>query len=271
MNSESLQIQGLTIPKNQNAMKTLFTDYQWDQAILQIGFGAFAVSAAILLWYVLRTAMLRGSTAKYAYVAAYELSYFKVIAFVFSVGVGLVLFAVLARQFLGQPQVLLYFVGMVSVGLAFVIGYALEQYFKVYYPFVLEKKLKKIRFHPRKAPNGKPMKLLREHEEDVHLTEEMIAHEEAFTFDYDVWLEEESGFKVIEKYDGHLYAKVCPRCEFRTMQDVHEEVLVEPTYSKNGLLRKDYRCTYCGHEESQEVSIASQQEEEELVHDAVMA
>ena len=60
------------------------------------------------------------------------------------------------------------------------------------------------------------MKLLNELEEDTYLTTEMIEHENNFTFDYDVWLDEDTGYKFIEKFDVHLHVLICPECNFRT-------------------------------------------------------
>jgi len=252
-------------------MKNILQTDQWQDILLQIGLAGLALCAVLLLWYAMMAAIQVGSTARYAYVAKREQSYFKVAAFVFALSVGFVFFGLLAKRLDGGEQILFYFVGLVSFSLAFLVGYALEQYFKVYYPFFLEKKLRNIRFHPRLAPNGKQMKLLREHEEDVHMTQQMIADEESFTYDYDVWIEEESGYKRIERYDGHLHAIVCPRCEFRTLKDYKEVVMMPASATENGRLRKYYRCSYCGHEEMKDVDIASQLEEEELVHEAEFA
>ena len=239
--------------------------------ILKIGLAGLALCAGLLLYYAIAATLKKGSTAKYAYVAKYELGYFKAASVFLAISAGLILFSFLGNHFIGRGGYLLFFTALVSTSIAFMIGYALEQYFKVYYPFFLEKKLRNIRFHPRKSPEGRPLKLLREHEEDVHMTKEMIADEEAFTFDYDVWLDEETGYKKIEKYEGHLHAIVCPRCEFRTLKDYKEVVMVDPTDKQNGRLRKYFRCSYCSHEEIKDVDIASKAEEEEMVHDAELA
>lgn len=252
-------------------MENLLNSATWQDTVFKVGLAFLALGALILLWYALTSKLKSGSTAKYAYVAKYELKYFEYASLFFAFAIGLVMFGSLAKQFIGHEQYLVYFVGLVSFALAFAIGYGVEQYFRVYYPFFLEKKLKNIRFHPRKSPDGKPMKLLREHEEDAHMTKQMIEEEEAFTWDYDVWLEEESGFKVIERYEGHLSNLVCPRCEFRTLKDYKEEVLEKPGTQTNGRLRKHYRCSYCGHEEMKDVDIASDAEEIEMVHDADFA
>jgi hypothetical protein len=250
-------------------MNDLITNDLWEGVLIKIGLGMWAVCAIILLWYAFRATTKKGSTDKYDYVAKHELKYFKIVAFLFAVGAGFFMFGMMSFQFIGKHVILLYFVGMVSIAIAFLIGYVLEQYFKVYYPFFLEKKLGNIRFHPRNAPNGQPMKLLREHEEDAHMTQNMIDQEELFTFDYDVWLEEESNHKVIERYEGHLSALVCPRCEFRTMKDYKEQVLVEAQPKKNGRLRIYYRCSYCTHEEIKDIDIASEAEDKEMLKGAV--
>jgi len=121
---------------------------------------------------------------------------------------------------------------------------------RIYYPAVVEKKLNKWRYLPRKSPkSGKPMKLLSEEEEDVHLTEGMQAEEEVFSIDYDVWIDEETGYTKIEKYDGHLHAEKCTNCGFQTLKVVREEIITSPTVQTKGELMKYYECTYCGHKD----------------------
>ncbi|MEQ8712002.1 MAG: hypothetical protein RIC80_03240 [Cyclobacteriaceae bacterium] len=120
---------------------------------------------------------------------------------------------------------------------------------KIYYPFYLAKHLKRIRFKPMKSSSGNQMKLLNEDEEDLHLTQEQIEHEEIFAFDYDVWVDEETGEKVVEKYDIHHTNQVCDKCRFRTLRELKEEVEKMPTQTEGGELTKYYKCDYCGHQE----------------------
>ncbi len=156
------------------------------------------------------------------------------------------------------------FIAFVAVGITVMIGYSFTQYFEIYYPFIMEKKLTRIRFTPRKSPKtGKPMRLLTELEEDAHLTQEMIDNEDAFTHEYDVWLDEETGYKLIEEYDGHLHAQICPDCNFRTMKDYKEDVVKSPGVSERGLVSKHFKCSNCGHEENRDIPIASLDEEKE--------
>jgi hypothetical protein len=62
-----------------------------------------------------------------------------------------------------------------------------------YYPTRLDKKLKKWRYMPRTNPkNGNKMRVLSEEEEDVHMDPGMIAEENVFSIDYDVWIDEKN-------------------------------------------------------------------------------
>jgi len=126
-------------------------------------------------------------------------------------------------------------------------GYIAHLVLKFYYPSKLEKKLKKLRYTPRVNPeNGTKMKLLSEEEEDAYLDEGMQAEENVFSIDYDVWIDESTGYTKIEKYKGHLSALQCDRCGFHTLKLSKEEILQEATEEEDGELLKEYTCTYCG-------------------------
>jgi hypothetical protein len=76
----------------------------------------------------------------------------------------------------------------VTVMLGLIFGVIISNLLKFYYPFYIEKRLRRLRYMPRKSPKtGKPMKLLSEEEEDVYLDEGMQAEENVFSVDYDVW------------------------------------------------------------------------------------
>ena len=119
--------------------------------------------------------------------------------------------------------------------------------FKYYYPGPLEKKLKKLRYTPRINPGtGNEMKLLSEDEEDTYLDEGMQAEEDAFSVDYDVWIDPETQETKIEKYQGHLSAFECDRCGFQTLKLVKEDILKPATDHEDGEIQKEYECSYCG-------------------------
>lgn len=89
---------------------------------------------------------------------------------------------------------------VLTVALGVVILLVLNHLLRFHYPFYMEKRLRKLRFRPRISPTGAPMRLLTEQEEDAYLDEGMLAEENIFSLDYDVWKDEESGFIKVEKY-----------------------------------------------------------------------
>jgi hypothetical protein len=126
------------------------------------------------------------------------------------------------------------------------IGYISYLVLEYYYPTRLDKKLKRWRFTPRTNPTtGNKMRLLSEEEEDVHLDEGMLAEENVFSFDYDVWIDEKTADVKIEKYEGKLQALQCNTCGFYTMRIKKEEVVNMPQGKTPGELVKHYECSYC--------------------------
>jgi hypothetical protein len=99
------------------------------------------------------------------------------------------------------------------------------------------------------------MKLLSEEEEDAYLDEGMIAEENLFSMDYDVWKDEVTGYVKIEKYAGHLHAVQCPECNYQTFKVVKEEILKTPTETEEGELMKHYLCGYCGYKAKKAVTL----------------
>lgn len=134
----------------------------------------------------------------------------------------------------------------VSMCIGVLYGYIAQLILKFYYPGILEKKLKKLRYTPRINPeNGNKMKLLSESEEDAYLDEGMQAEENVFSVDYDVWIDEATGYTKIEKYKGHLSAHECDRCGFQTLRLQKEEVIKDATETEDGELLKEFKCSYC--------------------------
>ena len=54
-----------------------------------------------------------------------------------------------------------------------IISIFVQNMLKFYFPFFIEKRLKKLRYSPRISADGNIMKLLSEEEEDVYLDEGM--------------------------------------------------------------------------------------------------
>lgn len=150
----------------------------------------------------------------------------------------------------------------VTLMVAMIVGVVIQNVLKFYYPFFIEKRLKRLRYTPRVSPEGRKMKLLSEEEEDVYLDEGMQAEEDAFSVDYDVWIDEISGYTKIEKYNGRLHALQCSECNYQTLKVDREEVVQEPSETEEGELMKYYTCGYCGHKERKSFGISKLRSEE---------
>lgn len=142
----------------------------------------------------------------------------------------------------------------VTASFTTIFGLVFNSLIKVYYPFQVEKKLNTLRHKPRVNPNnGHKMKLLGEDVEDDYLTSDMIEEESSHAVDYDVWLDDETGYTKIEKYDGSALAIECPSCGYRTLRVEDEEVVKSPTVDSEGELLEYFKCSYCDHKERQTI------------------
>lgn len=208
---------------------------------------SFGIAVLLWIWYYLSLSFKRSLTKKHKYMSAKEIKYLwhgglaLTIAIIFFIN-GL---------FVGYETTtytLLIFKTFITIIIGFAIGYVIYAYLEIYYPFILERRLNRIRFLPRYHPNtGHKLRLLTEDEEDVHLTEEMIQHENIFAYEYDVWIDDETGYKQIETYAGVLHLQICEECNFRTSKEVSQEILKEPTSSTPGEVMNRYKCGNCGH------------------------
>ena len=201
---------------------------------------------------------------KYKFAVDNEVKYLKRTANFFSVAIFFLLFSEISKSLGDRYQMLLIFVALMAFMFAFMIAYGFNMYLQFYYPFVLEKRLKSIRFSKLKSSSGNYMKLLNELEEDEFMSDEMIALEEASEADFDVWMDEVSDEKIIHKYDISDKALVCPACNFRTLKERKEKVLKDASEFEEGLVEKFYQCTYCNHKESKQLKLMSWSKKREL-------
>ena len=101
------------------------------------------------------------------------------------------------------------------------------------------------------------MRKLKEAEEESHLEADQFKEQkEIHSVDYDVWLDEKTGYKKIEKYESYQHAIECSECGYVTMKIDREEIVQSPTMSEPGMLVKHYKCSYCKHREAREVAVA---------------
>ena len=218
-----------------------------------ISFGLAVITIGILIYHWLKLVSARDPKKRYDLINRHEITnlWYASIFLLFAVGVYVNTIVTEGEAIWLAVRV------FVTVMMGLIVGVIISNLLKFYYPFYVEKSLKKLRYQPRISPkSGKPMKLLSEDEEDVYLDEGMQAEENVFSVDYDVWIDEETGYTKIEKYAGHLIALQCPECNYQTLKVTKEEILESPTETDEGELMKFYKCDYCGYKERKAFRIA---------------
>ncbi len=222
---------------------------QWKLWMKNGAIAMIGLSVLVFIIYHLRLVLISDYKKKYDFINKNEIKFYMISGFLLVLAGWFFLNSLFSDRESIDPGI---FIARLLGTLIFASIFMVVVYnvLKIYYPSVVEKKLQRLRYTPRKSPKtGKPMKLLSEEEEDVHLTEGMQAEEEVFSIDYDVWIDEETGYTKIEKYEGHLHAEKCSNCGFQTLKTVKEEIISSPTSTDKGELMKYYECTYCGHKE----------------------
>ncbi|MDP4679159.1 MAG: hypothetical protein NWS46_02210 [Cyclobacteriaceae bacterium] len=214
--------------------------------------GLVGLGVLVLLGHLIKLMITNEYKAKYDYINMYEIKYLW-LASVLLIIAG----AIFTNTLVTESGMISFFVRLfVSVMFAIIVGVVVQNILKFYYPFYIEKRLKFLRYEPRVSPDGRKMKLLSEEEEDIYLDEGMQAEENAFSIDYDVWIDEVSRYTHIEKYNGRLTALKCSECNYQTLKVTNEEIIQSPTIEEEGELMKHYTCGYCGHKERKSFSIA---------------
>lgn len=224
----------------------------WNTYGQYLAYAIAVVGVLIILGHYLKLVTTSDYKTRYDYINMYEINLLWYGFLLILVGAG-----VYGNTLRGDSTWLWFIVMIfVTVMMSLIIAVIVQNILKFYYPFFIEKRLKRLRYTPRVAPNGQLMKLLSEEEEDVYLDEGMQAEEDAFSVDYDVWIDEASGYTKIEKYNGRLHALQCPECNYQTLKVNREEVVQEATATEEGELIKHYVCGYCGHKERKSFHIA---------------
>jgi DNA-directed RNA polymerase subunit RPC12/RpoP len=230
----------------------------WDYYMILIT-GFFAITTLVIFSiHEIRVIMIKDFKEKYDYVTLYEIKNFW-----FTMISGIIAATFLSNTFMTHWIVSKgwkWFAGrtFLTICLAILTYVLLTSLIRIYYPRYMERRLNRLRNKPRTSPAGNLMRKLSESEEDAHLEADQIAQEgsEVHSVDYDVWIDEKTGYKKIEKYHSYQHAIECPECGYVTMKIHHEEVSTAPTQTESGLLTKHYRCTFCSHRERKEVPLA---------------
>jgi hypothetical protein len=230
----------------------------WDNYMFMGGYLFIGIAVLILLYHEFRLFQIKDYKEKYDYVNLHEINYFwyGVIAVILAAAFFCNTIASHTIEFRG---ILWFYVRLfITVSFAIIAYIVFSSMVRIYYPRTVEKRLNKIRNKPRISPQGNTMRKLSEEEEDAHLDASQIAEEASgvHAVDYDVWLDEKTGYKTIEKYYSYQHTEECPNCGYFTMKIATEEVEIAPTQNEAGKLIKHYKCGYCKHREQKEVTLA---------------
>lgn len=229
----------------------------WDDYMTLGAFTCIGIAVLILLYHEYRIFLIKDYKEKYDYVNLNEVRFFW-----YSV-VALILAAAFYANSIGTKMIFSDVTIWFYVRIFMTASFAVVAYFifynlvRVYYPRYVEKRLNKLRHRPRISPYGNVMRKLKEKEEEAHLEPELFKEQkEIHSVDYDVWLDEKTGYKKVEKYHAYQHTEECPECGYVTFRLRNEEIPVQPTETATGILVKHYRCTYCKHREARESVIA---------------
>lgn len=237
-------------------METTSTFFSaWDQYMYVGAAACVVLGVLILLYHEFKVLQLKDFKQKYDYVNLHEIRYFwyAVIAFI---GAAALYANTIATDKILNEGIRWFYVRIFITASFAVIAYnTFYSLVRIYYPRQLEKRLSKLRNKPRFSPEGNIMRRLSESEEEHHLEEFMKTEGMVHSIDYDIWIDEKTGFKKIEKYPAYQHVEECTECGFFTMKLEAEEIEQAPTLDERGLLLKHYKCSYCGHREKSEVVV----------------
>lgn len=228
----------------------------WNGFMRPAALSAAVIGLLIYLFYEMRLFLISDNKEKYDYMNRNEVRVFMLCALAYVVSGTLFINTVASSLVLNEGTFGLAIRAFISLCFFIVAYYFMANVIKVFYPTYLERRLNAIRRKPRISPSGNKMRLLSEEEEDVHLDEGMRAEENFFTVDYDVWIDDKSGFKLIEKYMAFQHAEQCSECSYFTLKEDWEKIIKPPTLSEQGQGQRHFTCQYCGHKESKIVPIA---------------
>ncbi|MEP0366688.1 MAG: hypothetical protein ABJN36_01160 [Cyclobacteriaceae bacterium] len=237
----------------------------WGDIMWYAFLGSIALAVLMFIIYQIRYMSVGGYKEKYELASESEIkSYLNVN---YAIAAAIFFIANTAKTDIVEISAVWFAIRVfISLCLGTLHGYIAYLIFRYYYPGPLSKKLKRLRYTPRVNPaTGNKMKLLSESEEDAYLDEGMQAEEDAFSVDYDVWIDEETKDTHIEKYAGHLSALECDRCGFQTLKLEKEEILVAPKDGQDGEIEKEYKCSYCGRIKRITKNLSSNPEQNEAI------
>ncbi|MFZ9981448.1 MAG: hypothetical protein ACO3FI_05380 [Cyclobacteriaceae bacterium] len=236
----------------------------WNRYMTVLSLVFIVVAFAILIFHEFRKAGIKNLKQRYDFITDNEIKYLWYFLNTLLIA-GVFYSNTLISEWI-EYKGLVWFAGrfFISVCAAILIFQLLDSLVKIYYVGKLEAKLKVLRNKPRISPSGNEMRKLSEDEEDAHLDASQIAEEASKgglrSYNYDVWIDDSTGHKQIEKYDETLHPLECEECGYVTLRVTGEEVTVEPTSTEKGILTRHYKCTFCKHRERREINLATKSE-----------
>jgi hypothetical protein len=229
----------------------------WDQYMVIAGVASIAAGILVFLYYEFKVMQVKDLKEKYDYVNLHEVRYFWYALFALIVAFFFFTNTIYTSKVM-HDQLWFYVRIFVTISFAIIAYFIFSSLVRIYYPRQLEKRLRKIRNTPRVSPAGNIMRKLAEGEEDHHLEADLLSQESGgiHSVDYDVWLDDKTGYKKIEKYWAYQHVEECSECGYFTMKIDSEEIEKQPTATDSGLLLKHFKCSYCNHREAREIELA---------------
>jgi hypothetical protein len=231
----------------------------WNQMMILGCYISIAFAILIFVYHEFKIFQIKDYKEKYDYVNLHEIRFFWYMIMALILGAFFYTNTLAARAVEQDGVMRWFYVRLfITISLSIIAYFIFFSMVRIYYPRSVEKRLQRLRHAPRLSPQGNPMRRLGEDEEDIHLDESQLSAKssDVHSVDYDVWIDDKTGFKKVEKYSAYQHASECPECGYVTMKLANEEIEKAPTQTETGLLLKHYRCTYCKHREAKEVVIA---------------
>jgi hypothetical protein len=229
----------------------------WDAVMRSCAYVALATSIALIVYYEIKVSRIKDLKEKYDYINLHEIRYFWSAIVMLIIASGLFVNSIGTITIARDSMLWFYVRIFATISLSIIAYFIFFGMIRVYYPGNVEKRLQRLRETPRISPSGNVMRKLSEAEEDAHLDPGQIEDEAIHSIDYDVWIDDATGFTRIEKYYNYQHAEACPECGYYTMKIEEEEIQVMPTATERGLLHQHYHCSYCEHREVHAVRLAA--------------
>lgn len=231
----------------------------WGSYFIQGSYVCFGIALLIILFHEVKIMMTANEKDRYDYVNQHEIRFFWYAIIAFIAGISLYFSAVITPMVPVDNSLKIYVSIFFLAGFVAITYLILSGTVRVLYPRFLENRLTRIRNKPRVSSAGNKMRKLSAEEGAVHLEEGQLAEHtsEIHSIEYDVWSDEKTGEKKVEKYMAYQHAEKCGECGFYTMKIDTEEVVKIPSFQEPGILLEHYRCSYCNHREAREVPIAA--------------